>query len=89
MREEAPGSDDPIALVPAGNIVPTVRQGWLALSPNKDPEKITIVSPFWPVGDSAADALGDLVRQLGSPANLELDVPELPVARWQGMASRV
>lgn len=65
------GADDPVALVAAADVVPTVRDMWAAIS-TKAPETITVVSPFWTEGTTAAEALSDLFQQLGPPANLEL-----------------
>jgi hypothetical protein len=63
--------DDPVALVAADEVVPTIRATWAALS-NKAPETVTIVSPFWAEGTTAADALVQLLQQFGPPANVEL-----------------
>ncbi|HBJ36055.1 MAG TPA: hypothetical protein DDZ51_15175, partial [Planctomycetaceae bacterium] len=65
------GADDPVALVAAAEVVPTVRDSWAAIS-TKAPETVTVVSPFWTEGANAAEALSDLFQQLGPPANLEL-----------------
>jgi hypothetical protein len=67
----ASASDDPVALVAADAVVPTMRDTWAALS-NKAPETATVVSPFWAEGTTASEALFQLFEQLGSPANLEL-----------------
>jgi hypothetical protein len=65
------GADDPVALVAAHEVVPTVRDLWAKVSP-KAPESVIVVSPFWTEGTTAAEALSDLFQQLGPPANLEL-----------------
>ncbi len=65
------GADDPVALVAAAEVVPTVCDSWSAIS-TKAPETVTVVSPFWTEGTTAAEALADLFQQLGPPANLEL-----------------
>lgn len=65
------GADDPVALVAATDVVSTVRESWAAISA-KAPETVTVVSPFWTEGTTAAEALSDLFQQLGPPANLEL-----------------
>jgi hypothetical protein len=65
------GADDPVALVNAAEVVPTVRDSWAAIS-TKAPDTVTVVSPFWTEGTTAAEALCDLFQQLGPPANLEL-----------------
>jgi hypothetical protein len=65
------GADDPVALVAAAEVVPAVRDSWAKIS-TKAPETVTVVSPFWTEGTTAAKALSDLFRQLGPPANLEL-----------------
>jgi len=71
LSEGETASDDPVALVAADEVIPMIRQTWAALS-NKAPETVTIVSPFWVEGTTAADALVQLLQQLGSPANVEL-----------------
>lgn len=71
--------EDPVALVTAADVVTTVRNTWRAMS-NKAPERVTIVSPFWPEGSTAAEALSGLAHQLGSPANLELVCRGVPSA---------
>jgi hypothetical protein len=63
--------DDPIALVAANEVVPTIRDSWSAMS-NKAPETVTVVSPFWAEGPTASEALFDLFQKLGAPANVEL-----------------
>lgn len=65
------GPDDPVALVAAAEVVRTVRDLWSAIS-MKAPKTMTVVSPFWTEGTTAAEALADLFQQLGPPANLEL-----------------
>ncbi len=65
------GADDPLALVTAADVISTVRDSWAALS-TKAPETVTVISPFWAEGTTAAAALSDLFEQLGPPANLEL-----------------
>ena len=65
------GADDPVALVAAAEVVPAVRDSWAAISA-KAPETITVVSPFWAEGTTAAEGLSDLFQQLGPPANVEL-----------------
>ena len=65
------GPDDPVRLVAATEVVPAIRDSWGAIS-NKAPETVTVVSPFWAEGSTAAEALFDLFQQLGSPASLEM-----------------
>ncbi|MEX2215955.1 MAG: hypothetical protein WD768_17720 [Phycisphaeraceae bacterium] len=64
-------AEDPVALVAASDVVQIVRDSWTAISA-KAPETVTVVSPFWPEGSSAAEALAGLFRQLGPPKNMEL-----------------
>lgn len=72
LPEGTTGVDEPVALVAANEVVPAIRESWAAISA-KAPETVTVVSPFWAEGTTAADALSDLfVQQLGAPANLEL-----------------
>jgi hypothetical protein len=65
------GTDDPVALVAAPDVIRTVRNSWSAIS-SKAPETVTVVSPFWAEGSTAAEALSNLFQQLGPPANVEL-----------------
>ena len=65
------GPDDPVSLVAATEVVPAIRDSWGAIS-DKAPDSVTVVSPFWTEGSTAAEALFDLFRQLGSPAILEM-----------------
>ena len=65
------GTDDPVALVTAAEVVPAVRDSWAAISA-KAPETVTVASPFWAEGTMAAEGLADLFQRLGPPANLEL-----------------
>jgi hypothetical protein len=71
LAEVAAAPDDPVALVAAEEVVPTLAATWTALS-DKPPEKVTVASPFWPEGSTAAAALVGLLRLLGDPANVEL-----------------
>jgi hypothetical protein len=61
----------PRALVTADTAVPTIANLWKkeAASP---PDKLIVVSPFWPQGQGAAESLADLIRQVHSPAETEL-----------------
>jgi hypothetical protein len=63
--------DDPCDLVIANEVLPRMQARWADLS-DTAPEKLTIVSPFWPEGVTAADALRDLIGQFQSPATIEL-----------------
>ena len=71
LTEGTVAPDEPIALVAADEVVATIRDTWAAFSDGA-PETVTIVSPFWPEGATASNALLELHQQLGSPANLEL-----------------
>ena len=65
------GAEDPVELVAAAEVVSTVRELWAKISP-KAPETVTVVSPFWAEGTTAAEALSDLFQQFGLPAKIEL-----------------
>lgn len=65
------GPDDASALVTAIEVIPAIRKLWQAMS-RIAPDTVTVVSPFWPEGSTAGDALFDLFEQLGSPANVEM-----------------
>lgn len=63
--------DDPVTLVDAEEVVPTVAATWADVS-REPPEKVTVASPFWPEGGAASEALIGLFRRLGDPARVEL-----------------
>ena len=63
--------DDPVALVTAEDVVSSVNKAWTSML-REDPEVVTIVSPFWPEGSTAADAIARLVATLGKPSGLQL-----------------
>ncbi|NQV23506.1 MAG: hypothetical protein HQ518_03970 [Rhodopirellula sp.] len=63
--------DDPIDLVIANEVLPRIETRW-AESSNFAPEKLTVVSPFWPEGVTAADALVGLIERFQSPGHVEL-----------------
>lgn len=65
------GDDDPIELVDARGVLPLVRKSWSEVSTDP-PNRLTIISPFWPEGESAAGALTDIVAQVQSPERVEL-----------------
>jgi hypothetical protein len=66
------GTDDPVALVSAPELLPTIKSMWGAIS-NEPPEAVTIVSPFWAEGETASEALvGLFVETIGVPKKLEL-----------------
>jgi hypothetical protein len=71
LAEETAAPDDPVALVAAEEVVPTVTATWAALSA-KPPEKVIVASPFWAEGSTAPEALAGLFQQLGDPASVEL-----------------
>lgn len=71
LAEGTAGKHDPVALVAAEEVVPSIRDSWAALS-DKPPEKVTVVSPFWAGGTTAAEALTGLFRHLGNPGCVEL-----------------
>lgn len=63
--------DDPVDLVLANEVLPRVVSRWNETS-TVPPERLTIVSPFWPEGVTATDALTDLINRLQTPQNVEL-----------------
>ena len=72
LPEGTTGVDEPVALVAANEVVPAIRDSWAAISAEA-PETVTVVSPFWAEGTTAAEALSGLfAQQLGAPANVEL-----------------
>jgi hypothetical protein len=71
LAEGTAAPDDPVALVTAEEVVPSISGAWAALS-EKPPEKVIVASPFWAEGSTAPAALSDLVRRLGDPTTVEL-----------------
>ncbi|MHB1556906.1 MAG: hypothetical protein ACYC61_05430 [Isosphaeraceae bacterium] len=71
LAEGAGAPDDPVALVAAEEVVPSLTEAWAALS-DEPPDKVTVVSPFWAEGSTAPEAIAGLVRRLGDPATVEL-----------------
>lgn len=65
------GDDDPMDLVIANEVLPRMESRWAELS-DSAPEKLTIVSPFWPVGVTAVDAIQDLIGRFHTPPTIEL-----------------
>ena len=65
------GDDDPASLVTADQALNAIRSQWDALA-NEPPSQLTVVSPFWPEGKNAADALATLIKRLQSPDRVEL-----------------
>jgi hypothetical protein len=63
--------DDPRDLVLANEVLTRVSSHWSETS-DDPPEKLTIVSPFWPEGVTAANAMTDLVNRFQSPSTVEL-----------------
>ena len=62
--------DDPRDLVIANEVLPQIEARWAETS-TLPPERLTIVSPFWPEGVTAADALLSLLERLRSPGHVE------------------
>jgi|GEM_PF-1267148 len=71
LPEGVTGPETPVALVSATEVVPAICNSWAAISTER-PETVTVVSPFWPEGSTAALALTDLFKKLGPTARLEL-----------------
>ena len=71
LDEGVRAEDDPSDLVVANEVLPRIETRWEETS-TTPPEKLTIVSPFWPEGVTAADALFGLVERLQSPGHVEL-----------------
>lgn len=71
LAEGTTDPDDPVALVAAEEVVPTVTATWAALS-DKPPERVIVASPFWAEGSTAPEALVGLFQRLGDPASVEL-----------------
>jgi len=63
--------DDPSTVVIAEQVVPTIQRLWNELT-DESPSQLTVVSPFWPQGATASDALFDLVDRLQTPSRVEL-----------------
>lgn len=65
------GDEAPASLVVANQVLTTIQIVWAELT-DDPPTQLTIVSPFWPEGKTAADALADLVKRFRSPNRVEL-----------------
>lgn len=63
--------DDPSDLVSANEVLQRMETRW-AESSNSPPERLTIVSPFWPEGVTATDALFGIVERFQFPKHVEL-----------------
>ncbi len=63
--------DSPCVIVMANEVLPRMESEWAVLS-ETPPEKLTIVSPFWPEGINAADAIQDVMRRFSFPPTIEL-----------------
>lgn len=75
--------DDPRDLVLANEVLARVSSHWKETSA-VPPEKLTIVSPFWPEGVTAADALTDLINRFQAPKTVELVCRGAPSATSVG-----
>lgn len=64
-------SEVPASLVIADQVLSAVADAWNGLT-EEPPSQLTVVSPFWPEGESAADALVTLADRFQSPARVEL-----------------
>lgn len=71
LPEGETADDDPMDLVIANEVLPRMQSRWAELS-DSAPEKLTIVSPFWPEGVTAADAMHELIGGFQSPPTIEL-----------------
>jgi hypothetical protein len=71
LPEESPSRDTPSDLAVASDVLPKLRMRWAELS-DAAPEKLTIVSPFWPEGATAAKALEEVIARLQCPPTIEL-----------------
>jgi hypothetical protein len=63
--------DSPIDLVLAEEVLNQMQSRWNELS-SDPPGKLTIVSPFWPEGETAADAIHDVIHRFQFPPTVEL-----------------
>jgi hypothetical protein len=63
--------DGPIALVTADDALSALGQAWVDID-GSSPELATLVSPFWPEGTTAGEALALLAQRLGNPKRLDL-----------------
>ncbi len=64
-------SDDPIALVTAEDTVPQLSAAFKEISATGS-TAMTIVSPFWPEGATAVDAMVELTARLGPAERVDL-----------------
>ncbi len=71
LPEGETADDDPRDLVIANEVLPRMELRWAELS-DSAPEELTLVSPFWPEGVTAADAIRDVIGRFKSPPTIEL-----------------
>ncbi len=63
--------DAPRTFVDAAGVLPALEEAWRSTSPTR-PERVVIVSPFWPAGEEAEAPVAELLRRLGGAGKLEL-----------------
>jgi hypothetical protein len=71
LPDRTPGEDEPVKFVAAGDVLPALREVWAGVS-GTPPATVHVVSPFWPEGDRAGEALAVLVGVAGVPRRVEL-----------------
>lgn len=65
------GVEDPTSLVTADQALNTIQSAWKQLT-DAPPTQLTVVSPFWPEGRTAASALATLAERFQSPGRIDL-----------------
>ncbi len=84
MPKQRESKIGPVAFVTADQVVPQLKWAWSKIS-RKAPERMIIVSPFWPVGDRAASVVANLVNNFGSPGRVELvcqGASDIATGKW-------
>lgn len=71
LEEGGAADDAPTDIVDADRVLPAIRARWGELTEDP-PTALTIVSPFWPEGATAENALLDVVNGLQAPGHIEL-----------------
>jgi hypothetical protein len=61
----------PLRFVPAEEVAGALRDAWAGIT-SDSPVMVQLVSPFWPEGERAGEALAGLVRSLGTPSRVEV-----------------
>jgi hypothetical protein len=71
LPDGTPAADHPWRFVDAVEVLPALDEVWRA-GGDQIPERVVIVSPFWPLGEEAEAPVVELLRRLKGAGRLEL-----------------